>query len=77
MGFLNTSGATRHAAGPAALQAILLEAASHHDPTVGGVILDRECNGDSELRQRIERFRRPTTDSVISSTSSSEARLTG
>jgi eukaryotic-like serine/threonine-protein kinase len=39
---------------PQRVQAIFLEAASHHDPTSRGAILDRECNGDSELRQRIE-----------------------
>ena len=39
---------------PQRVQAIFLEAASHHDPTGRGAILDRECNGDSELRQRIE-----------------------
>jgi hypothetical protein len=39
---------------PQRVQAIFLEAASHHNPTGRGAILDRECNGDSELRQRIE-----------------------
>ncbi len=39
---------------PQRVQAIFLEAASHHDPTGRGAILDQECNGDSELRQRIE-----------------------
>ena len=39
---------------PQRVQAIFLEAASHHDPTGRGAILDRECNGDIELRHRIE-----------------------
>ena len=39
---------------PQRVQAIFLEAASHHDHTGRGAILDRECNSDSELRQRIE-----------------------
>jgi eukaryotic-like serine/threonine-protein kinase len=36
------------------VQAIFLEASNHHDPAVRAAILDRECKGDSELRQRIE-----------------------
>jgi eukaryotic-like serine/threonine-protein kinase len=39
---------------PQRVQAIFLEAASQHDSTGRGAVLDRECNGDSELRQRIE-----------------------
>ena len=39
---------------PQRVQAIFLQAASHHDPTGRGAILERECDGDSELRQRIE-----------------------
>jgi eukaryotic-like serine/threonine-protein kinase len=39
---------------PQRVQAIFLEAASHHDPADRGAILDRECNSDSELRLRIE-----------------------
>jgi eukaryotic-like serine/threonine-protein kinase len=39
---------------PKRVQAIFLEAARHHDATVRGAILDRDCNGDFELRQRIE-----------------------
>ena len=39
---------------PQRVQAIFLEAPSHHDPTVRGAILDRDCNGDFEFRQRIE-----------------------
>jgi eukaryotic-like serine/threonine-protein kinase len=39
---------------PQRVQAIFLEVASHHDPTGRGAILDRECGGDFELRQRIE-----------------------
>ncbi len=38
---------------PQRVQSIFLEAASHHDPTGRGAILDRECDGDFELRQRI------------------------
>jgi eukaryotic-like serine/threonine-protein kinase len=39
---------------PGRVQAIFLEAASHHDPANRAAILDRECTGDSELRRRIE-----------------------
>ena len=39
---------------PQRVQAIFLKAAGHHDLTGRGAILDRECNGDVELRQRIE-----------------------
>jgi eukaryotic-like serine/threonine-protein kinase len=39
---------------PQRVQAIFLDAASHHDPTDRVAILDRECDGDFELRQRIE-----------------------
>jgi hypothetical protein len=36
---------------PQRVQAIFLEAESHHDPTVRGAILDRDYNGDFEFRQ--------------------------
>ena len=39
---------------PQRVQAIFLEAASYCDPTDRASILDRECTGDSELRQRVE-----------------------
>jgi hypothetical protein len=39
---------------PQRVQAIFLEAASHHDPTVCGAILDRDYHGDFEFRQGIE-----------------------
>ena len=39
---------------PQRMQAIFLDAASHHDLADRTAILDRECVGDSDLRQRIE-----------------------
>jgi hypothetical protein len=39
---------------PQRVQAIFLEAPSHHDPTVRGAIFDRDHDGDFEFRQRIE-----------------------
>ncbi len=36
------------------VQAVFLEAASHHDPVDRAAILDRECVDDNELRLRIE-----------------------
>ncbi len=36
------------------VQAIFLEAVDYCDPTERASILDRECPGDSELRQRVE-----------------------
>lgn len=38
------------------VQAVFLEAASHHDPVDRAAILDRECVDDNELRLRIERY---------------------
>jgi hypothetical protein len=39
---------------PQRVQAVFLEAADHHDLAKRAAILDRECNGDAELRQRVE-----------------------
>ena len=39
---------------PKRVQAVFLEAANHHDLAYRAAILDRECMGDSELRQRVE-----------------------
>ena len=39
---------------PQRVQAIFLEAADYHDLADRTAILDRECLGDSELRQRVE-----------------------
>jgi hypothetical protein len=39
---------------PKHVQASFLEAANHHDLADPTAILDRECMGDSELRQRVE-----------------------
>jgi hypothetical protein len=40
--------------GPRRVQAVFLEAVDYHDPLERAAILDRECAGDLELRQRIE-----------------------
>jgi eukaryotic-like serine/threonine-protein kinase len=39
---------------PVRVQTVFLEVANCHDTTERAAILDRECMGDSELRQRIE-----------------------
>ena len=39
---------------PMRVQAVFLEAASCHDLADRAAILDRECEGDSETRRRIE-----------------------
>jgi hypothetical protein len=39
---------------PMRVQAVFLEAASCHDRADRAAILDRECEGDSETRTRIE-----------------------
>jgi len=39
---------------PKRVQAVFLEAANYHDLAKRAAILDRECMGDAELRQRIE-----------------------
>ncbi len=39
---------------PKRVQAVFLEAAKYHDLADRAAILDRECMGDSDLRQRVE-----------------------
>jgi eukaryotic-like serine/threonine-protein kinase len=39
---------------PTRVQAVFLDAASHHDLAARTAILDRACMGDPELRQRVE-----------------------
>ena len=39
---------------PNPVQAVFLEAARYYDVAERTAILDRECMGDSELRQRVE-----------------------
>ncbi len=39
---------------PTLVQAIFLEAANYHDLADRDAILDRECLGDTDLRQRVE-----------------------
>ena len=39
---------------PKRVQAVFLEAAGYYDPPDRTAILNRECMGDSELRQRVE-----------------------
>jgi eukaryotic-like serine/threonine-protein kinase len=39
---------------PKRVQTVFLEAANYHDLADRAAILDRDCAGDSELRQRVE-----------------------
>src|SRR5271156_3421548 len=47
---------------PKRVQAVFLSAVECHEPAVRAAVLDRECSGDAELRQRVEALLRAGED---------------